>query len=149
MDDFGRVDAWCADLISQLEPGARKALARDIAKYLRARNQKRIAAQLNPDGSAFAERKPQIRHKKGAIRRQMFAKLRTAKYLKADATSEEATVRFSSTVARIAQVHHFGLRDKVNRRLGLEADYPARQLLGIPEEDEAGVREIIAAHLAR
>lgn len=147
MDDLQALEAYAADLIATLEPTARRELARRIATTLRSRNQKRIAAQVNPDGSAYEPRKPQLRHKKGGIRRQMFSRLRLAKYMKAAATPNEAIVSFSETVARIAKVHHLGLRDKVNRR-GLEVQYPARQLLGIPPDDEALIAELCTAHLA-
>lgn len=148
MDELPSVEAYAAALIAALEPAARRELARRIATTLRSRNQKRIADQVNPDGTAFAPRKPQIRHKPKRIRRQMFARLRTAKYLKATATPNEAIVGFTAAVERIARVHHLGLRDRVNRKTGLEVDYPARQLLGIPPEDEALIAELCAAHLA-
>lgn len=147
LTDLAPLEAFAANLIAGLEPTARRELARSIATTLRTRNQKRIAAQVNPDGSAFEPRKPQLRHKTGRIKRQMFSRLRLAKYLKASSTPNEAIVSFSETVARIAKVHHFGLRDKVNRR-GLEVDYPARQLLGIPPDDEALIAELVTAHLA-
>lgn len=148
MNEFGRLESFAADLIASLEPAARKALAQDLARQLRTRQQKRIADQQNPDGSAFAPRKPQLRHRKGKIRRTMFAKLRTAKYLKAQGSADAAVVTFANEVQRIARAHHLGLRDKVNRKTGLEADYPARRLLGITEADEALIREVVTAHLA-
>ena len=148
MNEFVRLESFAADLIASLDHDARKALAQDMARHLRANQQKRIAAQQNPDGSGFAPRKPQLRHKKGKIRRLMFAKLRTAKYLKAASNAEAAIVTFTSDVQRIARVHQFGLRDKVNRKTGLEADYPARRLLGLSDADETLIRDIVTAHLA-
>lgn len=148
MSEIAALEAFAADLLASLEPAARAELARRIARDLRASQQKRIAAQLNPDGSAYAERKPQLRHKKGKLRRQMFAKLRTAKYLKAKGTAEGAIVAFTAEVSRIARVHQFGLRDRVNRKTGLEADYPVRELLGISAADEALIRELAVEHLA-
>ena len=148
MNETQALEAYAADLIATLEPAARRDLARRIATTLRSRNQKRIAAQVNPDGTAYEPRKPQLRHKKGGLRRQMFSRLRLAKYMKATGTPNEAIVAFSETVARIAKVHHHGLRDKVNRKTGLEAQYPARQLLGIPPDDEALIADLCTAHLA-
>lgn len=149
MAEINPVEAWCADLIARLAPGARKALAQEIAKTLRASQQKRVAAQINPDGTGFTPRKPQIRQQKGRIKRQMFSKLRTAKFLKADSRADSATVRFAASVQRIAQVHQFGLRDKVNRKNSLEVTYPVRELLGISESDQAAIMEITVAHLSR
>lgn len=148
MSDPLSVDSFAADLIAGLEPSARKILAQEIAHQLRTSNQKRIAAQLNPDGSGFEPRKPQLRHRKKKLRQQMFAKLRTAKYFKARGTADAAIVSFTADVSRIARVHQLGLRDRVNKH-GAEADYPARQLLGISSEDETLIRDLVAGHLAK
>ncbi len=148
MSDIDALEAFAADLLASMAPAARSELARRIAKDLRASQQKRIAAQLNPDGSGFAPRKPQLRHKQGQLRRQMFARLRTAKYLKAKGTSEAAIVAFTAEVSRIARVHQFGLRDRVNKKTGLETTYPLRELLGISEADEALIRDLAVEHLA-
>lgn len=148
-DDLAALDAFAADLIAKLEPGARRELAAALAKELRASQQRRIAAQQNPDGSAYAPRKPQLRHQQGRIRRAMFSKLRTARFLKARGTADAAIVGFTEQVSRIARVHQGGLRDYVNRRTGLEVDYPKRELLGYSEQDLARIAEIVVAHLAR
>jgi len=157
MPNLPALEAFAADLLARLEPAARQELARRIARELRASQQKRIAAQLNPDGSGFAPRKPQlrpggstlgVRQQKGKIRNQMFAKLRTAKHLKAKGSTDTAVVAFTDQVSRIARVHQFGLRDKVNRKTGLETDYPERQLLGISEADETLIRDLAVEYLA-
>lgn len=148
MSDIPDVEAYLANLIGSLEPPARRDLAIRVAKALRARNQKRIAAQIAPDGSAFEPRKPQLRHQKGRVKRQMFAKMRTARYLKARGTADAAIVGFTAEVSRIARVHQLGLRDKVNRKTGLEADYPKRELIGISADDEALIMEMSVAQLA-
>ena len=135
-------------LIGALEPAARKALAVAIAKGLRPRNARRIAAQQNPDGSAFEPRKPQLRHRKKKLRQTMFAKLRTAAYLKAEGSPDGAVVRFAREVERIAKVHHYGLRDRVNRRRDLEVAYPQRELLGLPKDDVDFVESLVVEHLA-
>lgn len=142
------IEAFAANLIAALEPAARRALAKSIAGTLRTSQAKRIAAQQNPDGTAYAPRKPQLRHQQGKLRRTMFAKLRTGKYLKASSTADEAIVTFTREVQRIASVHQLGLRDRVNRRTGLEADYPARELLGLSADDHTLIRDIVTAHLA-
>lgn len=144
------VESFAAGLIASLEPAARKALAQDIAKLLRPSQSRRIADQLNPDGTAFEPRKPQrLRGQKGKVRRgAMFTKLRTAKYLKATATADAAVVGFTREVERIARVHQEGLRDRVSRKNNREADYPARRLLGITDAEEAAIRDLVVAHLA-
>lgn len=140
-------EAELAILLANLDSKARRKLAREVAKQLRTSQQKRIAAQLNPDGSAFAKRKPQVRDQKGKIRRTMFSKLRTAKYLKTEANPNTAVVGFVGEVERIARVHQYGLRDRAQKG-GPDVQYPARQLLGFTEADVEAIRDAVLAHLA-
>ncbi|RTM32299.1 phage virion morphogenesis protein [Enterobacter bugandensis] len=135
MDDLQRVDDWLAALLANLEPAARNRMMRQLAQELRRSQQQNIRLQRNPDGTAFEARRVTARSKKGRIKRQMFAKLRTTKYLKTAATADSASVQFDGKVQRIARVHHYGLRDRV-RRNGPETRYPARRLLGVNDEAE-------------
>ncbi|TMZ30660.1 phage virion morphogenesis protein, partial [Klebsiella pneumoniae] len=84
----------------------------------------------------------------GRIRRQMFAKLRTTKYLKAVASQDSASVEFESRVQRIARVHHYGLRDRVSRK-GPEVKYTERRLLGINDESEDITRDVLLRWLSQ
>lgn len=136
-----------AGLLTRLEPKARRQLAREIAKQLRQSQQRRIAAQLNPDGSAFEKRKPQVRAQKGKLRRTMFTKLRTTKYLKIEAKPDTAVVGFVSQVGRIASVHQYGLRDRAQKN-GPEVQYSPRQLLGFTDADIETISDLTLAHLA-
>lgn len=151
MSDLAPLDAYCSALLDNLQPAARRELARQIATQVRANQAKRIAAQLNPDGSAFEPRKAQkLRSKKGRIRRTMFAKMRLARWLKMQTNSDSAVITFADQVQRIAQVHQRGLRDKVNRRRNnLEVQYAQRELLGITDSDIALVEDLVISHLAR
>lgn len=153
MNELAPLDAWCGALLTRLAPAERRALARRIAADLRASQARRIAAQLDPDGTPYAPRKPRLRRKAGAIKakagRQMFSRLRTARWMKAEATPETAVVTFAAAVQRMAQVHQFGLRDKVDRRGGPEVDYPARQLLGLTPPEIEAVGDAVLNHLAR
>lgn len=142
------MEAELGGLISRLEPSARRELARAIAKELQPRQRKRIADQLNPDGTPFAKRKPQLRKKAGRIRRTMFSKLRTARYLKSAATANSAVVGFVGEVERIARVHQLGLRDRVQKG-GKDAQYASRELLGFTDDDVNAVHDLVIAHLAR
>lgn len=129
MDDLQRVDDWLEALLANLEPAARNRMMRQLSQELRRSQQQNIRLQRNPDGTGFESRRVTARSKKGRIKRQMFAKLRTTKYLKTAATADSASVQFDGKVQRIARVHHYGLRDRV-RRNGPEVRYPARRLLG-------------------
>ena len=147
MDDLQRVDDWLAALLANLEPAARNRMMRQLAQELRRSQQQNIRLQRNPDGTAFEARRVTARSKKGRIKRQMFAKLRTTKYLKTAATADSASVQFDGKVQRIARVHHYGLRDRV-RRNGPEARYPARRLLGVNDELEKATRDMLLRWLS-
>lgn len=144
-DDLTSLHRWADGLLQNLAPAARRQLARDVAQALRASQQKRIASQANPDGTAYV---PRLRQKTGRVRRQMFAKMRTARYLKASATSEEAIISFAGRVERIARVHQYGLRDRV-RPGGPEVQYAQRELLGYTDNDVERITEQVLNHLSR
>ncbi|RDT11744.1 phage virion morphogenesis protein [Enterobacter roggenkampii] len=142
MDDLQRVDDWLAALLANLEPAARNRMMRQLAQELRRSQQQNIRLQRNPDGTAFEPRRVTARSKKGRIKRQMFAKLRTTKYLKTAATADSASVQFDGKVQRIARVHHYGLRDRVSRK-GPEVRYSQRRLLGVNDEVKEMTRDIL------
>ena len=148
MDDLQRVDDWLAALLANLEPAARNRMMRQLAQELRRSQQQNMRLQRNPDGTGFEPRRVTARSKKGRIKRQMFAKLRTTKYLKTAATADSASVQFDGKVQRIARVHHYGLRDRV-RRNGPEAQYPARRLLGVNDVIEELTRDTLLRWIIR
>lgn len=78
----------------------------------------------------------------------MFVKLRTARWLKANATADGAEVGFVGRVARLARVHQEGLQDRAAPG-GKMIRYPERPLLGFSERDRAVVRDLLLEHLAR
>ena len=141
------VDDWLAALLANLEPAVRNRMMRQLAQELRRSQQQNIRLQRNPDGTTFEPRRVTARSKKGRIKRQMFAKLRTTKYLKTAATADSASVQFDGKVQRIARVHHYGLRERV-RRNGPEARYPARRLLGVNDEVETITRDTLLRWLS-
>lgn len=129
MDELQKVDAWLTALLANLEPAARKRMMRELAQQLRRNQQNNIRLQRNPDGTGYEPRRVTARTKKGRIKRQMFTKLRTTKYLKTAATADSASVEFAGQVQRIARVHHYGLRERVSRN-GPDVRYAERRLLG-------------------
>lgn len=94
MDNLHKVDEWLAVLLANLEPAARQRMMRELAQELRRTQQQNIRLQRNPDGTGYEPRKVTARTKKGRIKRQMFSKLRTAKYLKTAASADSASVQF-------------------------------------------------------
>jgi phage virion morphogenesis protein len=147
MDNLQQVDAWLAALLNQLEPAQRSRMLREVARDVRKIQQANITAQRAPDGTAWEPKRITARTKKGRIRRKMFTKLKTAKYLKAQANANQAEVFFTGQVQRLARVHHYGLRDKVNRG-GTEVKYAKRMLLGVNGELEHSVRNSLMCWLA-
>ena len=147
MSGFHELDAYLSALLSKLEPGQRRVLARAVAVELRRRQSARIAAQRNPDGTPYEPRKPQLRHKRGEIRRSMFARLRMARFLKSQWDPNSAVETFAHKAQRIAAAHHFGLRDRVNKQ-GLTVQYPTRKLLGLEREDFDQVVDLVLQHVA-
>nr|WP_276540636.1 phage virion morphogenesis protein [Citrobacter freundii] len=137
-----KVDEWLTALLTNLEPTARSRMMRQLAQELRRNQQQNIRLQRNPDGSVFEPRRVTARSKKGRIKGQMFAKLRTAKYLKTAASADSASVQFAGKVQRIARVHHYGLRDRVSRR-GPEVRYAERRMLGVNDEVETITRDTL------
>lgn len=147
MDNLHKVDAWLAGVLASLEPAARLRMMRELAQELRRNQQNNIRLQRNPDGTGYEPRKVTARTKKGRIKRQMFTKLRTAKYLKTAASADSASVQFEGKVQRMARVHHYGLRDRVSRK-GLEVRYSQRRLLGVNDEVEILTRNHLLQWLA-
>ncbi|RGE46123.1 phage virion morphogenesis protein [Comamonas testosteroni] len=147
-DDLQQLEDWLVPLLRRLEPTQRTQLAREVARSVRKANQQTMAAQKTPDGEAWEPRKHRARDAKGKLRQgPMFRKLRTARNLKTKAFSNEAVVQFVGFAARIARVHHFGLRDFVSPG-GAQYDYPARPLIGISEQQIEQIRDLTLAYIA-
>lgn len=147
MSDFSPFEKRLSALIAALSPAGRRRMTQDIAKTLRTRQQQRIKAQKAPDGSAYTPRRHQpARAKKGRVKREMFAKLRTNRFMKASGSDDAAVVEFTGKVQRIARVHQYGLKDKASRN-GKAVNYPVRPLLGFDEGDRRAVEEIIISTL--
>ncbi|KKC61685.1 tail protein [Citrobacter amalonaticus] len=148
MSDFKAFDDKLAGLIGALSPASRRKLAAEIAKELRRSQQQRIKQQKAPDGTPYQARKRQpLRAKKGRIKRAMFQKLRTSRYMKASGRNDAAVVEFTGKVQRIAQIHQLGLKDRPNPH-AQDVQYPARQLLGLSDASNQFVEELILKFLS-
>lgn len=135
MNKFKPFDDRLNGLIAALSPAARRKLAGEIAKELRKSQQQRIKLQKAPDGSPYQARKRQpLRAKTGRIKRAMFQKLRTSRYMKASGRENSAVVEFTGKVQRIVKVHQYGLKDRPNPH-SRDVQYAERQLLGFCEVD--------------
>ena len=149
MSDLKPFDDRLAGLIASLSPAGRRKLAGEIAKQLRTAQQQRIKQQKAPDGSPYQARKRQpLRAKKGRIKRAMFQKLRTNRYMKASGRENSAVVEFTGKVQRIARVHQYGLKDRPNEQTQ-DVQYAERPLLGFGQADIQLVETLIIKHLSR
>ncbi len=147
MTEFTPFESELAGLLAALSPAGRRRLTVDIAKKLRQRQQQRIKAQRAPDGSPYEKRKPQpLRAKKGRVKREMFAKLRTNRYMKASGDDSAAVVEFTGKVQRIARVHQFGLKDRPARNRA-PVQYATRQLLGFSSDDAQLIESLVIDHI--
>nr|WP_093161679.1 phage virion morphogenesis protein [Variovorax sp. YR216] len=147
-DPLSVLEDWVAPLLARLTPPERRALARKVGQDLRRSQASRIAAQRNPDGSTYEPRKPgSSRQQQGRIRRTMFNKLRTVRFLRLQASEEAVAIGFLGRPARIARVHQEGLRDAVKPG-GAQYQYPARTLLGFTDFERERIRELLLAHIA-
>lgn len=145
--ELTQLETWAAPLLAALSASERRKLARKIGTELRRSQRQRIAAQQNPDGSAYAPRK---RQQKGNIRRRaaaMFRKIRQARFMKVKADPAGVAVGFTGHVARIARVHQYGLRD-APRKGSQRVRYEQRELLGFADADIERIRDLLLDHLA-
>nr|WP_246871751.1 phage virion morphogenesis protein [Pantoea ananatis] len=140
------VDAWLDALLAKLEPAERKKMLREVARDVRRIQQGNMTAQRAPDGSAWEPRRVSARTKPGRIKRKMFVKLKTAKYLKTKVTVESAEVAFIPGVQRLARVHHYGLRERLGPRK-ISVKYTERRLLGLDDEARIIIEGIVLAWL--
>ncbi|WP_455154818.1 phage virion morphogenesis protein [Cupriavidus campinensis] len=147
MNSLEDLTAWAGALLHKLDAGERRSLLRAVAGELRRRQAVRIAEQRNPDGSAYEPRKPRLRQRTSRVRRAMFMRLRTSRFMRAQSDPNSAVVTFIGSAERIAAVHQFGLRDRVNKG-GLEVQYAKRELLGFADADVERMADMVLSHLA-
>lgn len=149
MSELKPFDDKLAGLIAGLSASRRRQMAAEIAKRLRTSQQQRIKRQQAPDGTPYAARKRQpVRSKKGRVKREMFAKLRTHRYMKAKGTADEALVEFAGHVQRIARVHQEGLRDRPTRH-SRDVQYDARPLLGFDLKARDIIRNVMFSYAVK
>ncbi|WP_199453325.1 phage virion morphogenesis protein [Marinobacter sp. bablab_jr008] len=147
-DDIDALAGWVEPLLRKMDPAERRKLMKTISRDLRKENQERMKAQEGPDGQKWDPRKKRnLRSKRGQIRKKaMFTKLRTAKYLKIRTSPDSAGLAFAGPAARIAVIHHFGLRAKVDKN-GPIYDYPARRLIGFGRGDLELIADRVLEHI--
>lgn len=147
MNELSPFDARLAGLITALSPQSRKSLAVAVSKRLRVSQQQNIKRQQAPDGTPYAPRKTPLRNTKRLRDRAMFSKLRTARYMKTKGSGDDAVVEFAGRVKRMANVHHYGLRDRPTPH-SADVKYEARPLLGFSPADVTMIEAEVLAFIS-
>ncbi|MFC1154471.1 phage virion morphogenesis protein [Pasteurella multocida] len=144
------IEAKFTSLLANLSLASQKKLGRNIGRRLAQSQRNRIAEQKNPDGTPFTPRKQQknLRNKKGRIKRKaMFAKLKTARFLKAKTNANQVNIGFFGSIAAIAEIHQYGLEGQVHRKRNYKVKYAQRELLGFTEQDIEMIERLVIEQL--
>lgn len=91
-------------------------------------------------------KKDRIKVKGNNKQTRMFKRLATARYMRTRANENEATILFTPSAARIAEIHQFGLKERLGN---IEVQYPSRELLGFTPEEITHIESLIVNTLAR
>ncbi len=142
--NISELQPWMQAYVDRLSPQSRKQLLRQVGTSLKKENRKRMTDQKNPDGQAWEPRKPQKQHDKKQNNKKLFLRLRQAKRLRHRVMSDRLQVGFVGRTARLARIHHYGLRQQL--KYG-EAKYPARELIGISASDKKLVADLLINHI--
>lgn len=147
-EGFDDLERLLEGIAVALSPRERQSLLIKIGQSLRKSNAKRIAANVEPDGSPMTPRK---KRKSGGKKGKMFPRLRLAHMLKGRVSSDQLELGFGRG-ERLAKVHHFGEEATVGYTKdgrAIRHRYAARRLLGIGRDDEQEVYAAVEAHLTR
>jgi phage virion morphogenesis protein len=142
---YDRLGATLDRMVRALSPAGRKKLLIATARRIAAENRKRIAANITPEGTPFEPRK---KRKGKKYPKRMFLRLRRARWLKTKTWPNQARLYFAGNAASVAAVHHYGLRDRIERKIALKIKYPARPLLGLSENDKQIIENTVLDHIA-
>jgi phage virion morphogenesis protein len=143
------LEPWAEGFLSDLGPGERQRIFREVGRMLRARNAARIKANVDPDGNSMEPRR-RHRDRRGRIRTRgrtgpMFRKISMARNMRITASADQVEIAFVRAVAGTAAVHHFGLTDQVDKRIpnSIRVRYAARRLLGLPQADRDAILDVM------
>lgn len=152
-DDLHRLEDWLGDYMQSLGAGEMRKLSGRIMRDIRRENVKRIAANVEPDGSKMAARKPR-KNRRGqtiANKAKMFRNLRLSRNLKFRASAEGGELYFArGSMGKVAAEHHFG-EDAYIGKAGdgrtIRARMTQRRLLGFSDKDNDAILNAVIEHL--
>jgi len=146
---FASLESWLRQLLNRASPAQVARINRRVAMELRRSQSQRIAAQQNPDGSAYVPRKSpakgkrkNLRGKRGQLKAQaMFRRIRTARFLKVQANAGQLAVGYRGRAGRIAFEHQHGTSSDRSK-------LPQRVLLSLSQADIRLLADAYLRHLA-
>ncbi len=144
--NFEELASYLEPFIQRLTTGERAKLSRQIGRDLRKSQASRISAQKNPDGSGYTPRRKRLRDQKGKIKRKMFTKLKNNAHLKLLSNADAIAIGFVGRVARIADVHQRGLKDRAAAGAP-NVVYPKRELLGFTDHEIKVIEDSLLKHI--
>lgn len=144
MENINDLVKYLTPLLENLSTGEMAKLNKKVGTDLRRSQQKRISDQQNVDGSSYTPRRLRQGNR---IRRKMFTKLKSNRYLRNFSNANSITVGFLSSVNQIATVHQFGLRSRVEKNKSNMITYAKRELLGFSQSDVQLIEQSVVKHL--
>lgn len=151
-EGLAAIGPYFAEMLADLSPARKKAVSRKIGLQLRRSNVARIAANIEPDGSAMEKRKPRRERVRDRAKAKMFRKLRYARNFKVKPSADGVELAPIGKVAKIAGIHHFGLDGYVGTTpdgRSIRARYAERKLLGFGNGDIDEMTDELLAWLDR
>lgn len=120
-------------LLERISPAAQQRLKNKIAQKLKTANKKRMTAQTSPDGDKW-EKRSKTSNGKGRMMKHLKNQLSVRD------EGETLKIGFFGSSGRLASTHHFGLAEELRSGFAI---YPVRELIGITDEDEAMIEELV------
>lgn len=150
-DNLDALEPWLGGLLAKTQPRQRMALARTVGQIMRRTNAARVMANVEPDGTPMAERKPK-KPRKGQKERKgkagrMFKRIELARNMQIEPSADEVSLSFKGRVAKTARIHHFGEEAPVDPKIpnSIRVRYKARRLIGFgPGDRDALLGQVMA-----
>lgn len=134
MNDFAPLAVWLAQIADNLDDSNRTRTMQKLATKIKQKHSRRIAANLQPDGSAMIPRKQRGAYRGRTPKRGKMFKT-VSRQLKTAYSATHAEVGYGGRLAKMMAVHQHGqtIRPSPNAR---PTRYAVRELVGFGADDE-------------
>ena len=134
MNDFDPLALWLAKIADNLDDSNRTSAMQKIATRLKQKHGRRIAANIQPDGSMMPPRKQRGAYRGRTPKRGKMFKT-VSRQLKTAYSATHAEVGYGGRLAKMMTVHQHGqtIRPSPNAR---PTRYAVRELVGFGADDE-------------